>query len=216
MNGIDITVAPHDQAVALLTGIRGEISLVVSRDQSDVTPQPANQGAVTVTWPTTPLDGDTELPIIVQPPTPNYVTVESPSNEKQPPAVVKDATDVAMDSTAAVVDVENVAVADADELAETEAACSVSEPLPRDVDPQAMTSRDYVMTVSDIDVQLETTELMSYDETYDQYEHLQFDVDLDDEGLWAGAVSGVTGLSPLSSDIKDMIERDMLETLRLL
>jgi hypothetical protein len=34
VNGIDITVAPHDQAVALLTGIRGEISLVVSRDNS--------------------------------------------------------------------------------------------------------------------------------------------------------------------------------------
>lgn len=32
VNGIDITVAPHDQAVALLTGIRGEISLVVSRE----------------------------------------------------------------------------------------------------------------------------------------------------------------------------------------
>lgn len=36
VNGIDITVAPHDQAVVLLTGIRGEISLVISRDSSDI------------------------------------------------------------------------------------------------------------------------------------------------------------------------------------
>jgi len=38
VNGIDITVAPHDQAVALLTGIRGEILLVVSRDVTDTNP----------------------------------------------------------------------------------------------------------------------------------------------------------------------------------
>ena len=36
MNGIDVTVASHDQAVALLTGIRGEITLGVSRDAASV------------------------------------------------------------------------------------------------------------------------------------------------------------------------------------
>jgi len=88
VNWIDITVAPHDQAVALLTGIRGEISLVVSRDQT-----PTSHGAASpLTWPSaTPLDA-AHLPIIVQqPPT---------------PGVVKDAADVARDSFSAPADVD--------------------------------------------------------------------------------------------------------------
>lgn len=221
VNGIDITVAPHDQAVALLTGIRGEISLVVSRDQRDVTPQPAGQGAsTTITWPTTPLDADTELPIIVQPPTPNYAVVESPSNERQPPSVVKDATDVAMDTSAAA-DMEIGAVVDVSEPPETaETDVGVSEPLPPDlIDLNAgpfevMTSHDDVITASDIELHLGTKEMMSLS----QYEDVEFDIDDDDDddGLWAATVSGVTGPSPMSSDVKDMIEHGMLETLRLL
>jgi len=222
VNGIDITVAPHDQAVALLTGIRGEISLVVSRDQHDVTPQPTNLGASpTVTWPTTPLDSSTELPIIVQPPTPNYAAVESPSNARQPPAVANDAADVAMDSSA-VADVKVGVVADIDEPVESaETGDGVSEPLSPDLMDfstppcELVTSRDDVITApdtaADIDVQLRTRAMMPCGD----YEDVEFDVDDDDDGLGAAAASG-TSRSPMSSDIRDMIQHGMLETLRLL
>ena len=214
MNGIDITVAPHDQAVALLTGIRGEISLVISRDQRDVvTPEPANQVASsTVTWPTTPLDdGDAGLAIVIQPPTPNYAVVQSsPSNV----AVVKDATE-----SAAATDVESGAAACADEPPKT---VDTDPDLPEHLPPcliELNTKRGDVITVSDaaedIDLQLGTRQMM-----FGQYEDPEFEVDFYDDDsqddFWAATMSGVTGSSPMSSDIKDMIEHGMLETLRLL
>jgi len=221
VNGIDITVAPHDQAVALLTGIRGEISLVVSRDQSDVTPQPTTHGAVsTVTWPTTPLDAGTELPIIVQPPTPNYAVVESP----RPSDVVKDATDVATDSFVAA-DVESGAVAEVGgrkETAETDA--DLTEPLSIDLIDlsaaacEAVTSRDDDVTTLPrgdvLEVDVRTRELMSLA----QFDEFGFDIDDDfddDDDDVALAATGVAW-SPMSSDIRDMIQHGMLETLRLL
>jgi len=218
VNGIDITVAPHDQAVALLTGIRGEISLVVSRDQhDDVAPESSNQGSSsTVTWPTTPLDdADAGLAIVIQPPTPNYAVVESsPSNV----AVVKDATDVAMQS-AAETEVESGAAAGAEEAEKTvDTDPDLPEHLPPDlIDLNAQCS-DFI-TVSaaaeDIDLQLGTRQLM-----FGQYDDPEFEVDFyeDDsqDDFWAATVSGVTGSSPMSSDIKDMIQHGMLETLRLL
>lgn len=219
MNGIDITVAPHDQAVALLTGIRGEISLVVSRDQNDdVTPpqQPTNHSATpTVTWPTTPLEATpTELPIIVQPPTPNY-------------AVVKDAIDVATDSFA-VADVD----IDVGEPRETVDATSadLDDPLIDLSDPGApqcgaaatVTSRDDVITVAcgEMEVELRTRELMSFD----QFEQIEFDVeleDLDDDDDDLGLrppppPPAVPWPLPISSDVRDMIQHRMLDTLRLL
>jgi len=223
VNGIDITVAPHDQAVALLTGIRGEISLVVSRDQHDVTPQPTSHGASsTVTWPTTPLDAST-LPIIVQPPTPNYAVVESPGDERQPPAVVKDATDVA-------VEVEIGSAADVcrspPETVQSDAGESEQlEPDLMDFSTptcEVVTSHyDDVITVSeaaaDIALQVRTTEL-SMPPPFSEYADIDFDIDDDDDGdllLRPAAVSGVS-LSPMSSDIRDMIQHGMLETLRLL
>ena len=222
VNGIDITVAPHDQAVALLTGIRGEISLVVSRDQHDVTPQPTSHGASsTVTWPTTPLDAST-LPIIVQPPTPNYAAVESPSNVHQPPPVVKDATGVAMDSTADA-DVEINAAADVGEATETvEIDAGVSEPFAPDLIDLSGPQYDEVITepgtVADVDVQLRTTDVIALG-GYEQDIDFDFcdddDDDDDDDLLGAAAVSGVS-MSPMSSDIRDMIQHGMLETLRLL
>jgi len=217
VNGIDITVAPHDQAVALLTGIRGEISLVVSRNQSDVTP-PANHGAIsTVMWPTTPLDAGTELPIIVQPPTPNYAVVESP----QPPAVVKDAADVATDSFVAA-DIEILSAEDTGKPQETvEPDADLTEPLSTDLIDfsarpcEVMTSHDDVTAVpraaaADVDVERRTRELM----TLDQFDDMEFDVDDDDDD--DDELRSTVSWSPMSSDIRDMIQHGMLETLRLL
>lgn len=212
MNGIDITVAPHDQAVALLTGIRGEISLVVSRDHdddadNDVTPQPTSHDAAsTVTWPTTPLDAD--LPIIVQPPTPNYAVVEAPtppSPQQAPASVVKDVAAVAKDA----------------ETVETVA----SEPLSPDLidlggdEAAAVTSHDDVIIVPEVEIPPTTADLM----TFDQFRNMQFDVGDDDddfeyeadEEIMGAAAAGVSW-SPMSSDIRDMIQQGMLETLRLL
>ena len=225
MNGIDITVAPHDQAVALLTGIRGEISLVVSRDQHDVTPQATNHGASsTVTWPTTPLDAST-LPIIVQPPTPNYAVVESPGDEQQAPAVVKDATDVAMDS--AEVEIGSAADVDKWPAETTQSDAGESEQLEHDLMDfstptcEVVTSHyGDVITVSDaaadIAVELRTTEL-SMAPPFSEYADIDFDIDDDDDDLLLrpAAVSGVS-VSPMSSDIRDMIQHGMLDTLRLL
>lgn len=235
MNGIDITVAPHDQAVALLTGIRGEISLVVSRDQhGDVTPPPqpvSNQsGAMAVTWPTTPLvtPDTTDLSVIVQPPTPNYAALELPSNEHQqpPPSVVRDVTDVAMDvgmDSAAAADVVSDPVDDVGEPAEI--AQPESEPIAPDLIDfnETMTSRDDVITASSdtaaaVDISLEARGMM----LLGQYDEEDFCIDDDDdEGLWAaGGItavsSGVTRSSPMSSDVRHTIEHAMLETLRLL
>jgi len=235
VNGIDITVAPHDQAVALLTGIRGEISLVVSRDQlGDVTPPPeptSNQsGAVTLTWPTTPLDATdtTDLSIIVHPSTPNYAAFELLSNEDQqpPPASVgTDATYVAMDvAMDAAADVVSGPTAEVDEpLGET--AESESEPVAPDLIDfsETMTSPVDVITVSSdtaaaaVDIgPLETRELMMLG----QYDEEDFDID-DDDRLWAAAAgttlsSRVSRSSPMSSDVRRMIEHAMLQTLRLL
>jgi len=211
VNGIDITVAPHDQAVALLTGIRGEISLVISRDQHDVTPQPTNH----VARPTMLLNAGTELPIIVQPPTPNYAVDESPSDMQQPPAVVKDASDVAMDSSVAA-DVEIGAVADISEPTETaEVDAGVSEPLPVDLIDFSGPPCEVIttpVTADDVELQPRTTDVIPFS----HYEDVEFDFDDDDEGLAAAAVSGVSGSSPMSSDIRDMIQHGLLETLRLL
>jgi len=229
VNGIDITVAPHDQAVALLTGIRGEISLVISRDECDVTPPPpptdhGSGSSPAITWPTTPLDADTELPIIVQPPTPNYAAVESPSNLQQSPAaVVRDADAVAMDPSAAAADVEIGTAADVGEPRTTHAGAS--DPLPADLmdlsppECEMMTSRDDVIisvpdAATNIDLQLRTMEALLYRD-------LGFDIGVDDDdaddfGLRAAAAASALSRSPISSDVKDMIQHGMLETLRLL
>ena len=202
VNGIDITVAPHDQAVALLTGIRGEISLVVSRDQSDIQPQLADHGSrSTVTWPTTPLDAGTQLPIIVQPPTPNYATVESPSNVQQPPAIAKDSF--------AAADVEIGSVADVTDQDTADLLAELSEPLeqPDLIDLNAPLC-ETVTSLEDVilDVQQRTTEMMCED--------IEFDIDDDDFG--GSATMSMFSSSLMSSDIKDMIQNGMLETLRLL
>lgn len=214
MNGIDITVVPHDQAVALLTGIRGEISLVVARDENDATPLQTTNHSSTVTWPTTPLDA--ELPIIVQPPTPNYAPVQLP----QPSAVVKDAADVATDSS----DVENGAAAGVSEPTDTvetdaEVLDPILDPIPTDlIDLSAAPPCDDVVivpqTVTEIDVQQRTTELMCFGQFGDaELDFYDDDDDYNDDDT--AAVSAVLW-SPMSSHIRDMIQHRMLETLRLL
>ena len=78
MNGIDITVAPHDQAVALLTGIRGEILLVVSRDSSDTSPSVSGEPTTTST------KQDTAKNQIESNPTPASVQDSPPGSDWSP------------------------------------------------------------------------------------------------------------------------------------
>jgi len=202
VNGIDITVAPHDQAVALLTGICGEISLLVSRDQ-----QPTNQGASsTVTWPITPLE-PSALPIIVQqPPTPNYAAAESP----RVPGVDTDATDVAKDSSTACEDVcEPVQTANV-EYSET------IQPLEPDLMDFSSPTLDAKTLAREIELQQRTTQAEAI--PFSQYADVDLDIEYDDDDsdLLGGAAAAAVLGSPVSSDIRDMIQQGLLETLRLL